>query len=473
MAIKRLFIANRGEIAVRIVRAAKALGIETVQAHSEADADMLAVRLADQAACIGPAPAKASYLNAAAIIAAARETGCDAIHPGYGFLAENATFAEAVDAAGLIFVGPTAATIRMMGDKAAARAAAIAAGVPVVPGSDGRLADTDAALVAAEAVGYPVMIKAAAGGGGRGIRIANDPAELRKLAPQAASEAEAAFGDGGLYLERVIINARHIEVQILGDGNRAVHCFERECSLQRRRQKVWEEAPAACLDDATRATLCASAVALAENVGYRGAGTLEYLYDEPSGQFFFIEMNTRIQVEHPVTEMVTGVDLVAEMIRIAGGEPLSLAQDDIRISGHAIEVRINAEDPANNFMPFPGVVGRMDIPEAPHIRFDGMIYEGYQIPPFYDSLLAKLIVSGPDRVQAIDNLAAALDALVIEGLKTTIPLHKALAADPVIRDGQAHTQFLEAWLADGRLAARPATAPANQPPAAAHSPAAS
>ncbi|MEN2988482.1 acetyl-CoA carboxylase biotin carboxylase subunit [Tistrella sp. BH-R2-4] len=466
MAIKRLFIANRGEIAVRIVRAAKALGIETVQAHSEADADMLAVRLADQAACIGPAPAKASYLNAAAIIAAARETGCDAIHPGYGFLAENATFAEAVDAAGLIFVGPTAATIRMMGDKAAARAAAIAAGVPVVPGSDGRLADTDAALVAAEAVGYPVMIKAAAGGGGRGIRIANDPAELRKLAPQAASEAEAAFGDGGLYLERVIINARHIEVQILGDGNRAVHCFERECSLQRRRQKVWEEAPAACLDDATRATLCASAVALAEYVGYRGAGTLEYLYDEPSGQFFFIEMNTRIQVEHPVTEMVTGVDLVAEMIRIAGGEPLSLAQDDIRISGHAIEVRINAEDPANNFMPFPGVVGRMEIPEAPHIRFDGMIYEGYQIPPFYDSLLAKLIVSGSDRVQAIDNLAAALDALVIEGLKTTIPLHKALAADPVIRDGQAHTQFLEAWLAAGRLAAA-------QPPAAAHSPAAS
>ncbi|MEN2979375.1 acetyl-CoA carboxylase biotin carboxylase subunit [Tistrella bauzanensis] len=473
MAIKRLFIANRGEIAVRIVRAAKALGIETVQAHSEADADMLAVRLADQAACIGPAPAKASYLNAAAIIAAARETGCDAIHPGYGFLAENATFAEAVDAAGLIFVGPTAATIRMMGDKAAARAAAIAAGVPVVPGSDGRLADTDAALVAAEAVGYPVMIKAAAGGGGRGIRIANDPAELRKLAPQAASEAEAAFGDGGLYLERVIINARHIEVQILGDGNRAVHCFERECSLQRRRQKVWEEAPAACLDDATRATLCASAVALAENVGYRGAGTLEYLYDAPSGQFFFIEMNTRIQVEHPVTEMVTGVDLVAEMIRIAGGEPLSLAQDDIRISGHAIEVRINAEDPANNFMPFPGVVGRMEIPEAPHIRFDGMIYEGYQIPPFYDSLLAKLIVSGPDRVQAIDNLAAALDALVIEGLKTTIPLHKALAADPVIRDGQAHTQFLEAWLAAGRLAAAQPPAAANQPPAAAHSPAAS
>ncbi|GGB25522.1 acetyl-CoA carboxylase biotin carboxylase subunit [Tistrella bauzanensis] len=476
MAIKRLFIANRGEIAVRIVRAASALGIETVQAHSEADADMLAVRLADRAACIGPAPAKASYLNAAAIIAAARETGCDAIHPGYGFLAENAAFAEAVDAAGLVFVGPTAATIRMMGDKAAARAAAIAAGVPVVPGSDGRLADTDAALAAAEVVGYPVMIKAAAGGGGRGIRIANDPAELRKLAPQAASEAEAAFGDGGLYLERVIINARHIEVQILGDGSRAVHCFERECSLQRRRQKVWEEAPAACLDDATRATLCASAVALAENVGYRGAGTLEYLYDEPSGQFFFIEMNTRIQVEHPVTEMVTGIDLVAEMIRIAGGEPLSLVQDDIRISGHAIEVRINAEDPANNFMPFPGVVGRMEIPEAPHIRFDGMIYEGYQIPPFYDSLLAKLIVGGSDRLQAIDNLAAALDALVIEGLKTTIPLHKALAADPVIRDGQAHTRFLEAWLADGKLAAHSAIAqtPATaQPPAAAHSPAAS
>jgi acetyl-CoA carboxylase biotin carboxylase subunit len=277
MAIRKLFIANRGEIAVRIVRAAQSLGIATVQGHSEADADMLAVRLADQAVCIGPAPAKASYLNAARIIDAAKAAGADAIHPGYGFLAENAAFADAVEAAGLIFVGPSADTIRVMGDKAAARAAAIAAGVPVVPGSDGRLADVEAAVAAAEAVGYPVMIKATAGGGSRGIRIAENEAELRKLAPQAASEAEAAFGDGGLYLERVIRDARHIEVQILGDGRHAIHCFERECSLQRRRQKVWEEAPAACLDEATRAELCASAVALARSVSYRGAGTLEYL----------------------------------------------------------------------------------------------------------------------------------------------------------------------------------------------------
>ncbi|WP_372027165.1 acetyl-CoA carboxylase biotin carboxylase subunit [Tistrella mobilis] len=454
MAIRKLFIANRGEIAVRIIRAAQSLGIATVQGHSEADADMLAVRLADQAVCIGPAPAKASYLNAARIIDAAKAAGADAIHPGYGFLAENAAFAEAVEAAGLIFVGPSADTIRVMGDKAAARAAAIAAGVPVVPGSEGRLADVEAAVAAAEAVGYPVMIKATAGGGGRGIRIAENEAELRKLAPQAASEAEAAFGDGGLYLERVIRDARHIEVQILGDGRHAIHCFERECSLQRRRQKVWEEAPAACLDEATRAELCASAVALARSVSYRGAGTLEYLYDDDANRFYFIEMNTRIQVEHPVTEMVTGIDLVAWMIRIAGGEPLTIAQQDVRLHGHAIEVRINAEDPANGFMPFPGLVGAMSVPEAPHIRFDGMIYEGYQIPPFYDSLLAKLIVTGEDRGAAIDALAAALETIRIDGLKTTIPLHAALAASPEVREGRTHTQFLEAWLATGGLATR-------------------
>ncbi|GAA0571080.1 acetyl-CoA carboxylase biotin carboxylase subunit [Caenispirillum bisanense] len=453
MAIRRLFIANRGEIAVRVVRSAKALGIETVQAHSEADAEMLAVRLADRAVCIGPAAARHSYLNIDAVVGAARDAGCDAVHPGYGFLAENAAFAEAVEAAGMIFVGPSPDTIRTMGDKAAARAAAIAAGVPVVPGSDGRLADVAAAVEAAEAIGYPVMIKAAAGGGGRGIRVADSADDLRRLVPQAQAEAQAAFGDGGFYLERVVRDARHIEVQIVGDGSRAVHCFERECSLQRRRQKVWEEAPAACLDDATRAELCRSAVALAESVGYRGAGTLEYLYEPATGAFFFIEMNTRIQVEHPVTEMVTGVDLIAEMIRVAGGAPLSLRQEDIRLTGHAVEVRINAEDPANNFMPFPGVVGALSIPEGEGLRFDGMIYEGYAIPPFYDSLLGKLIVHGPDRAAAIDRLAAALRDLRVDGVKTTAPLHVALAADPAVRAGDFHTQFLEPWLAGRSLAA--------------------
>ncbi|PWC45827.1 acetyl-CoA carboxylase biotin carboxylase subunit [Azospirillum sp. TSO22-1] len=454
MGIRRLFVANRGEIAVRIVRAAKALGIGTVQAYSEADRDMLAVRLADAAVCVGRPAARQSYLDGARLIAAATESGCDAVHPGYGFLAENAAFAEAVEAAGLIFVGPRAETIRTMGDKAAARDAAIAAGVPVVPGSKGRVADLDAALAAAEAIGYPVMIKAAAGGGGRGIRIAGNADELRRLAPQAQSEAQAAFGDGGLYLERVITNARHIEVQVLGDGTRAIHAFERECSLQRRRQKVWEEAPAACLDGATRNRLCASAVALAESVGYRGAGTLEYLYDDATGAFYFIEMNTRIQVEHPVTEMVTGIDLVAAMIRIAGGAPLALWQEDVRLTGHAVEVRINAEDPAAGFLPAPGTIGALEVPEDPGVRFDGMIYEGYTIPPFYDSLLGKLIVHGADRAQAIDRMAAALEGLRIGGVKTTIPLHQALCADPDVRRGDTHTQFLEAWLAGQTLAAQ-------------------
>jgi acetyl-CoA carboxylase biotin carboxylase subunit len=453
MAIRRLFIANRGEIAVRIGRSARALGIETVQAYSEADADMLAVREADTAVCVGPPAARQSYLDAERLVAAARDAGCDAVHPGYGFLAENADFAQAVTIAGMAFVGPDADTIRAMGDKAAARAAAVAAGVPVVPGSDGRLADVEAAVAAAEQVGYPVMVKAAAGGGGRGIRIAESEEDLRRVAPMAQTEAKAAFGDGGLYLERVVRDARHIEVQILGDGQRAIHCFERECSLQRRRQKVWEEAPAACLDPDTRASLCASAVALAESVGYRGAGTLEYLYEPDSGRFFFIEMNTRIQVEHPVTEMVTDLDLIAEMLRIAGGAPLSLSQDEVRLKGHAIEVRINAEDPANDFMPFPGVVGALSVPQGEGIRFDGMIYEGYAIPPFYDSLLGKLIVRASDRTAAIDRLAEALTRLSIAGVKTTVPLHIALTADPDVRAGSVHTQFLEPWIAGHTLSA--------------------
>ena len=453
MPVSRLLIANRGEIAMRIVRAAKSLGVHTIQAYSEADAEMLSVREADESICIGPAPAKDSYLNIDALLKAARETNADAVHPGYGFLSESPAFVRAVEDAGLTFVGPSADTIERMGDKVAARQAAEAAGVPVVPGSDGRVDGVDAALEVAETIGYPVMVKAAAGGGGRGIRVAQDADELRKLAPQAAREAQAAFGDGGLYVERAILSPRHIEVQILGDGTRAVHFWERECSLQRRRQKVWEEAGASCLDQATRETLCRSAVALAEAVNYRGAGTLEYLYDDASGEFFFIEMNTRIQVEHPVTEMITGVDLVAEMIRVAGGEPLSMTQDDIARNGHAIEVRLNAEDPLMQFMPFPGKVDGLDWPEGDGIRVDHFLSDGYQIPPFYDSLIGKLIVHAPTRDEAIDKLAEALRSTRIGGVKTTIPLHLALARSPDVRAGRVHTQWLEPWLDAGNLTA--------------------
>ena len=446
MAIRRLFIANRGEIAVRIQRASKSLGMTTIQAYSEADADMLAVRLADEAVPIGPPHPTKSYLNIEAIVEAAVGVGADAIHPGYGFLSENADFADAVEHAGLVFVGPDAETIRQLGDKVTARKVAASAGVPTVPGSNGGLDDLDHAKSTAEAIGYPVMIKASAGGGGRGIRIADDAVDLERHFPQAQAEAKAAFGDGRLYLEKLIRNARHVEVQVLGDGECAVHCYERECSLQRRRQKVWEEAPAAMLDPETRERLCASAVALALSVKYRGAGTLEYLYDETSGDFYFIEMNTRIQVEHPVTEMVTGIDLVKEMLRIATGGRLSITQPDVELCGHAIEVRINAEDPANNFLPFPGVVDALELPAGEGIRFDTMLYHGYAIPPFYDSLLGKLIVSAETREAALDRLKTALDALEIGGLPTTVPLHQALVRDPDVQAGEVHTQFLEPWL---------------------------
>lgn len=451
MTISRLFIANRGEIAVRIIRAARELGIHTIQAYSEGDADMLAVKLADEAVCIGPAPSKDSYLDIAKVVAAAKAANADAVHPGYGFLSESPAFARALAEAGITYVGPSAETIERMGDKVAARQAAEAAGVPVVPGSKGRIGTVDEAAEVAKQVGYPVMIKAAAGGGGRGIRIAADEAELRKLAPQAQQEAQAAFGDGGLYLERAVQSPRHIEVQILGDGETAVHVYERECSLQRRRQKVWEEAGAACLDDETREALCASAVALAKSVNYRGAGTLEYLYDAARNEFYFIEMNTRIQVEHPVSEMVTGIDLVQQMIKVCGGEKLSFSQADITRNGHAIEVRINAEDPHMQFMPWPGKVGAMTLPEGEGIRFDHFLYEGYQIPPFYDSLLGKLIVHAPTRAEAIAKLAGALEGLSLEGLKTTAPLHLALAADKDVQAGDFHTQWLEPWLEAGNL----------------------
>jgi len=444
--VKKLFIANRGEIAVRIIRAAHELGLKTVQAHSLADADSLAVRLADEAVNIGPPSAAKSYLNVDAVVAAAVASGADAVHPGYGFLAENARFADAVEAAGLVFVGPTAQQIRMMGDKVSALEAAIRAGVPTVPGSKGRVETPEAASAVVDRIGFPVMIKASAGGGGRGIRVATSREEFDRLMPQASAEALAAFGDGGLYVEKFIASSRHVEVQVLGDGHDVVHFFERECSLQRRRQKVWEEAPAAMLPADVRAKLCQSAVDLAKAVNYRGAGTIEYLYDDTTRDFYFLEMNTRIQVEHPVTEMITGFDLVREMIRVAMGQKLRMKQSDITIKGHAIECRINAEDPSKNFMPAPGLIDTLNIPGGAGVRFDSLLYQGYTVPPFYDSLLGKLIVWDEDRASAITRMARALGELEIGGVKTTRGLHRALAADPDVKAAKFDTQFLEHWL---------------------------
>lgn len=446
MTIRSVLIANRGEIAVRIIRAATALGIRTVQAHSAADRDMLAVRLADEAVEIGPPAAAKSYLKIDAVVAAARVAGVDAVHPGYGFLAENAAFARAVEDAGLIFIGPTPEAIELLGDKVEARKAAARAGVPTVPGSRGRIDTVEEAVAVSAETGFPVMIKAAAGGGGRGIRVANSDKELRSLFAQASAEAKAAFGDGGLYLERFVERARHVEVQILGDGERVVHCFERECSLQRRRQKVWEEAPSIALPEDARARMCASAAELARSVGYRGAGTVEYLYDEKTGEFYFIEVNTRIQVEHPVTEMITGIDLVAEMFKIAGGAPLSIRQSDVTIKGHAVECRINAEDPSRNFMPGPGTVSKLSVPAVEGVRFDTMLYEGCDIPPFYDSLLGKLVVHGENRTDCLRRLKRALRDLVIVGVPTTIPLHRALVDDGDVARAAFHTRFLENWI---------------------------
>ncbi|RUZ90323.1 acetyl-CoA carboxylase biotin carboxylase subunit [Mesorhizobium sp. M7A.F.Ca.CA.001.14.1.1] len=450
--LKKLLVANRGEIAVRIIRAAQDLGIATVAVYSAADAESLHVQLADEAVNIGPPAAKKSYLNVEAILKAARDTGCDSVHPGYGFLAENAAFSDAVTGAALVFVGPSGDAIRMMGDKVSARSAAAAAGVPVVPGSAGRVEGLEAGHEVLTATGFPVMIKAAAGGGGRGIRIANSLAEFEQAFPQAEAEALAALGDGGLYMEKVIGKARHIEVQVLADGSDAIHCYERECSLQRRRQKVWEEAPSRALSARLREELCASAVALAKAVKYSGAGTVEYLYDDEADRFYFIEMNTRIQVEHPVTEAITGIDLVAEMLRIAGGEKLRIRQGDVSVKGHAIEVRLNAEDPAKEFAPFPGQVAGLRIPGGPGVRFDSMLYQGYQVPPFYDSLLAKLIVHAETREAAIVRLIRALNELKIDGLKTTKPLFLALAADPAVRAGDVHTRWLEGWLIENAAA---------------------
>ncbi len=452
--IGKLLIANRGEIAVRIIRAARELGLRTVAAYSDADRDSLAARMADEVVHIGPPQAAKSYLNVPALLEAMRTSGANAVHPGYGFLSENAAFAEAVEAAGHIFVGPTPEAIRIMGNKSLARETAARAGVPTVPGSEGVVGSADEAVTVAAAIGYPIMIKASAGGGGRGIRVANDEAELRAQIVVAQAEAQAAFGDKAVYLERFIRRARHVEVQILGDGERVVHCYERECSLQRRRQKILEEAPSPALDAETRERLCASAAALAQQVRYRGAGTLEYLFDDETREFFFIEMNTRIQVEHPITEMITGIDLVREMIRIADGEPLSLRQEDIAIRGHAIECRINAEDPDRSFMPSPGTVSELFWPAGPGVRIDSMLYPGCAVPPFYDSLLAKVVAHAETRTAAIDRMRRALGELRVEGVKTTRLLHLSLLDEPRFHRAQFDTNFLEGWLAS------------RQPPAA-------
>lgn len=450
MAIRTLLVANRGEIALRIQRAARELGIRVVQAHSAADRDSLPVRLADAAIEIGPPPAKKSYLAIPAIVEAATKVGADAVHPGYGFLAENGEFADACEVAGLVFVGPTGDTIRAMGDKVEARRLAAEAGVPTVPGSAGRIHELDEAREVLARTGFPVMIKAAAGGGGRGIRIARDEEELARLWPQARAEALAAFGDGGLYLEKRIERARHLEVQVLGDGQRVIHLFERDCSLQRRRQKLWEEAPAVRLDPGVRERLCAAAVRLAERVHYRGAGTVEFLFDEATGDFYFLEMNTRIQVEHPVTEEITGIDLVKAMLEIAGGAPLPFRQEEIAPRGHAIEVRINAEDPARDFAPHPGRIASLELPGGPGVRIDTALYAGYEVPPFYDSLLMKLIARGRDREEALARLERALAELAIGGIPTTAGLHRALVRTPEVRAWDVHTAWLEPWLDTNR-----------------------
>jgi acetyl-CoA carboxylase biotin carboxylase subunit len=443
--VKRLLVANRGEIAVRIIRAARDLGISTVAVHSTADTDALHVRLADAAVEIGPPPAGKSYLVADAILRAAREAGADAVHPGYGFLSERAGFAAAVADAGLTFVGPDAAVIEQMGDKVRARQVAAAAGVPTVPGTAGGVDDVAAAVAAAAEVGYPIMLKAAAGGGGRGIRVVEDEAGLRTAFPAASREAASAFGDGRMYLERFVRRARHVEVQVLGDGTDAVHLFERECSLQRRRQKMVEEALAPGIDPGVREAMTSAAVRLAREAGYGSAGTAEFLVDDDTHEFFFIEMNTRIQVEHPTTELVTEIDLVTEQLRIAAGEPLRHAQADITARGHAIEFRVCAEDPARGFLPAPGRVARVVLPGGPWVRVDTWLEPDVTVPPFYDSLLAKVVVWGEDRGSALRRSRRALAEFAVEGVPTTVGLFTEILDQPWFAAGEFHTGTLEQW----------------------------
>jgi acetyl-CoA carboxylase biotin carboxylase subunit len=443
--LEKVLVANRSEIALRIIRACQELGVPSVAVYSDADAEALHVRSADEAVHIGPPPAGKSYLNIEALINAAKETGADAIHPGYGFLAENASFAAACEEAGLTYVGPSSEAIAKMGDKSAARRVAQKTDVPVVPGSE-EIASADEAVEAAEEIGYPVMVKAAAGGGGRGIRVAEDEEELRKAVQVAKQEAEKAFGDGSLYLEKLLVGPRHVEVQVMADHHgSAIHLYERECSMQRRRQKVLEEAPSPGISPETRDKMTAAAVRLTKEAGYTNAGTLEFLVDAEEN-FYFIEMNTRIQVEHPVTEMLTGVDLVKEQIQVAAGEPLSIKQEDVPFEGWAMEFRINAEDPDQDFMPSPGEVSALEVPGGPGVRVDSAIYQGYEIPPFYDSLVGKLIVWSLTRKEAIARARRALREYRIEGVKTTIPLHLRLLDDEAFRSGDYHTGYLEEWL---------------------------
>ena len=439
--IRTVLVANRGEIAVRVIRAAHELGMRAVAVVSDADRDSLAARMADEAIHIGSSHAAKSYLNPAAILDAARQCGADAIHPGYGFLSENAAFAAQVEAAGLVFVGPDAQVIATMGDKARARDTARRANVPTVPGSDGVVQSLDAAREVAARIGYPVMIKAAAGGGGRGMRVVYDESELIKSAKLTRTEAGAAFGNPMVYLEKFLTNPRHVEVQVLSDGQgNAIHLGDRDCSLQRRHQKVIEEAPAPGIDEKARQEVFARCVQACIEIGYRGAGTFEFLYE--NGRFYFIEMNTRVQVEHPVSEMVTGVDIVKEMLRIASGEKLSIRQEDVVIRGHALECRINAEDP-KTFMPSPGKVKHFHAPGGNGVRVDSHLYSGYSVPPNYDSLVGKVITYGADRDEALARMRNALDELIVDGIKTNTELHKDLVRDAAFCKGGVNIHYLE------------------------------
>jgi acetyl-CoA carboxylase, biotin carboxylase subunit len=444
---QKILIANRGEIALRIQRACRELGISTVAVHSTADAEAMHVRLSDESVCIGPPPAKDSYLNIPAILSAAAITRADAIHPGYGFLSENAGFAEMVDAHGLTFIGPSSAHIAMMGDKIAAKTAMAAVGIPLVPGSDGAVPDLETARFVAGRIGYPVLIKAAAGGGGRGMKVALDPSDLEDAFRLARVEARAAFGNDAVYMEKYLDRPRHIELQIMADNHgKVVHFGERDCSLQRRHQKVLEEAGSPAISAAQRDAVGQAATAALRKLGYRNAGTLEFLYQD--GQFAFIEMNTRLQVEHPVTELLCDVDLVREQIRVAAGAPLGYSQNDISFNGHAIECRITAEDP-KTFIPTPGRVTAFHAPGGLGVRVDSALYAGYFVPPYYDSLVAKLIVHAPTRERAIDRMRRALDEFAVVGIQTTIPLHRRIVDDPDFQAGECTIHWLEKFVAGG------------------------